>query len=207
MTNGNVIECIKRTYHIQIPGKGSMTVESRNILSAETTKALLDDDLEISRFFNGDYTIVDISTNQSNQSPVEEQPIKQSASRIHVKQSIGIPLLSPEEIIVKKPIKTKNISNDTPTNTPVDRLNQMIKIKDEFTAARYRKLLEDLRYGVTKYAAYDDIERALILKRIKQTEKRKPGKAIRYKVIDDRPIDEYTYLKTMKKHKEKMVSG
>lgn len=214
MTNGNIIECVKRTYRVKIPGKGSVIVESRNVLSAETTKALLNDDLEINRFFNGNCTIVDISTDQSNLLPTEERPVKQSVSGIHAKQSIGIPLLSPEEIMAKEHIKkTNNTSDDMIVSTPINRLNQMIKIKGEFTAAQYKKLLENVKCDITKYITYDDIERALILKRIKQTEKRTLRKAIIYKVIDDNPIDEYTYLNTMKEynamkeHEGKMVSG
>jgi hypothetical protein len=223
VTNETVVECIKRIYRITVPGVATIEMESNNILSVSDTVRLIQEELGINDVISvfRNLNIIDVKMTPSS--------ILELISAKDVEQPRTIRLLSSEDVIPekdevsekgdtegytekgdtaehtekdKKPDNTGEcIEQDIPT--PLQRLNYMIQIEGEFTREDYIRFLEDKKVEISQWISHDDINRALILKKIERTEKRRPKEYVKYKVIDSDPIDEDTYQQTMRKYKVK----
>jgi hypothetical protein len=191
----NLVTCTKRTYNIQTQNGIEMEVESEKPLSREATSRLLEDDSIISTFL-ANVNILNIKAAQRN--VIHKKPSK----KIHKKRKIA--RLSNESGLAHE---GHAISESTDQyfkpSVPYERINMMITIEGEFTRADYQKFIRDKGYKISDFMGHNDIENALMLKRIAPTGE-KIGKGSRkYRIIDVMPVEEYMFRKILRNSKVK----
>lgn len=171
----NTIECISRKYRVHNRGGLIVEVESTKPLSGKITKELLEEDTEIDTFFSN-HRIVGVR--QAVVTPSKYQK---------------------EEVNIEKKLSPKG-----GRFTPIQRLNQLLKMKGEFSRQDYQKYISDM-YGVKlgRYMAYDDLRSALDSKRLEVTGV-KIGRERTYRVVDPTNVDETLYKTLMKDRKVQM---
>ena len=161
--NENEIECIERKYRVKMPGGLIVEVESTKPLSVQMTHELLEEDNEIDSFFTHHKIM--------NMRQVVASPIKDTHGTI-----IG------GKVGPKKGIFT-----------PMQRLNNMLKMTGEFTRKDYQKHMLDMyNVNVPRHMSHDDINRAIKSKRIELIAG-KMGSPGKYRVVDPVDIDENLY--------------
>ena len=178
MKNNNeketIIECVCRTYRIKTPGGLIAEVESTKPLSIQLTHELLEEDNEIDSFFDN-HRIIGmrhmVASHETQETQVKERKIA-------------------EKIIY-----------DQGSMTPRQRLNNLLKMKGEFTRKDYQNYMLDVnRVKIEKYMAYHDIRDAISAKRLVVAEG-KSGRSQKYKVTDPIEIDEKLYKTIINEHK------
>lgn len=187
-TNGkNLVECVKRTYRVQTSGGIKMEIESGKVLSGLTTTKLLEEDCEINSFLEN-CKIIDVEIPSSK---VKKYYKKKAKPR--KKQKIDVePVPDIQDIEVKNRI------------TPCDRINLMIAIGGEFTRIDYQKFMEDKGHKMSNFMGHEDIESAMLLRRIEPTGE-KIGRGLRkYRITDTMPVEEYMFRKIVKNVKSHM---
>lgn len=101
----------------------------------------------------------------------------------------------------KDPIPRKIISKDGTLN-PRQRLNQLLKMKGEFTRADYIKFLFDnCQYKLNKWTSHNDIKDALDLNKIELVGDRKGRDGRKYRIVDSTEIEESLYQKLLQDRK------
>ncbi len=168
--NGNIIECIYRRYRVHTPDGMIIEVESTKHLSEQINRELLEEDGEIDTFF-------------SNHKIMNMSRIVSTPSKIHQERDIANKLI---------PKKGKF--------SPVQRFNNLLKMKGEFTRDDYRKHMSDI-YGVDigKYMAYEDIGNAIASKRLEIVGRK--DRLRLYKVVDPTSIDDNLYKSLLRDRK------
>lgn len=212
MTNETIVECVKRVYRITVPGVATIEMENNKTLNVSDTVRLLQEELGIRDVVSvfRDLYITDVKVSPSS--------ILELISAEDVEQPHDLRLLSAEDVaaekddwsekadtgdLTEKDEKPDNIEESIGQNmlTPLERLNCMIQIEGEFIRDDYIRFLEEKKVEITKWMSYDDISRAMILKKIEIAQKKRPKEYVRYKVIDSDPINEDTYRQEMRKYK------
>lgn len=167
-----IIECVCRIYRVKMPGGMVVDVEATKPLSVQMTHELLEEDNDIDSFF-AHHKITGLR--HMVVSPVD----KVKENKIVDKRTFGQVGFSPRQ-----------------------RLNNLLKMKGEFTREDYQKYMLDIHIvKIEKFMAYDDLRAALRAKRVEKVEK-KSGRLQKYKVLDPVEIDENLYREIIiKDHK------
>lgn len=169
----NMIECICRKYRVQTPGGMIIEVESDKPLSTQLNAMLLEEESEINEFFKHRRIL-------GMRQIVRPPPNQQKTT------DLGEPK-----------ILTKN-----GTLNPRQRLNQILKMKGEFTRQDYIKFLFDnFKYKLNKWTSHNDIQDALHVNKIQIVENRKGRLGRKYRVIDTEEIEESLYQKLLQDRK------
>jgi hypothetical protein len=148
-------------------------VESDKPLSTQLNAKLLEEEPEINEFFKH-HTI--LGTRQIIRSNISQQKTTS--------------LLEP--MIIAK----------DGTLSPRQRLNQLLKMKGEFTRQDYiDSLFNNFKYKLNKWTSHNDIKDALHLNKIQIITERKGHQARFYKVIDDVEIEDSLYQKLLQDRK------
>lgn len=169
----NIIECICRRYRVQTPGGMVVEVESDKHLSTQLNAKLLGEEPEINEFFK--YHKI-LGMRQIIRSNIGQQ------------KTTG---LAEPRIIAKDG-----------TLSPRQRLNQLLKMKREFTRQDYiDSLFDNFKYKLNKWTSHNDIKDALHLNKIEMVSKRKGQKSRSYKVIDDVEVEKSIYDKLLQDRK------
>lgn len=169
----NVVECICRRYRIQTPGGMIVEVESDKPLSTQLNSKLLEEEPEINQFFK--YHKI-LGTRQVTRSDIGRQ------------KTIN---LAKQRIMAKGE-----------TLNPRQRLNQLLKMKGEFTRQDYiGYLFTNFRYKLNKWTSHNDIKDALILNKIEKISDRKGHNGRLYKVIDTVEVEDSIYEKMLQDRK------
>lgn len=174
--NGNetIIECIRRTYRINTPGGMIAEVESTKPLSIQLTHELLEEDKEIDSFF-ANHKIIGMRH-----------------------------MVASQEIQAKERNVAEKIIYNHGSMTPRQRLNNLLKMKGEFTREDYQKYMFEInRIKIKNFMAYHDLRDAIKSKRLVITDG-KSGRLQKYKVIDPADIDEQLYKTIINEHKMHM---
>ncbi len=170
----NTIECICRRYRVQTPGGMIVEVESDKPLSTQLNAKLLEEEPEINEFFKYH---------------------KIHGTRHIVKSNIG----QQKTISLAE---SRMVANDG-TLSPRQRLNQLLKMKGEFTRQDYiESLFDNFRYKLNKWTSHNDIKCALRLKKIELISNRKGQQGRLYKVIDSAEVEESIYVKLLQDRKQ-----
>ena len=204
---GNIVQCIKRTYRIQMPNGIKMEVESEKPLSGVITAKLLEEDNDISSFLEN-VKILDVNI------PREKTAVFKKSSKKKPKKKLKrekIALLKkakyrdldivPKEQEINSEDKTSEKSGNK--KTPCDRINMMITMEGEFTRLDYQKFMEDKGYKMSDFIGHGDIEDAVLLKRIVTTGEKIGKGRKKYRIIDVMPVEQYMYRKILKNPKRK----
>lgn len=203
---GNIVTCIKRVYHIQIPNGIKMEVESEKPLSGITTAKLLEDDSEISTFLEN-IKILDVKVPQKNAAvhrkiSYNKKPDKKLKKKAKLKKSAK---LKKERRALDREIAPGETDVRSGNRlTPCDRINMMITMDGEFTRLDYQKFMEDKGHEMSNFMGYGDIEDAVMLKRIVPTGEKIGRGRKKYRIMDVMPVEQYMYRKILKNHKDKM---
>ncbi len=203
---GNIVTCIKRIYNIQMPNGIKMDVESEKPLSDATTAKLLEDDSEIGIFLEN-IKILDINIPQEKMVAHSNKKLKKRAKlKIEKRSKLKIEKRSKLKREKRDLLEKKTGDNDRSVNrlNPPDRVNMMITMGGEFTRIDYQKFMEDKGYKMSDFMGYGDIEDALMLKRIVPTGEKIGKGRKKYRIIDVMPVEQYTYKKMLKIHRNKM---
>ena len=169
----NMIQCTCRRYRVQTTGGMIVEVESDKPLSTQLNAKLLEEDCDIDEFFKH-HNILGI-----------RQIVRPSPG-----QQGTIDLREPK-LIIKDGILS-----------PRQRLNQLLKMRGEFTRTDYIKyMFDDFHYKVNKWTSHNDIQDALRLNKIQIISERKGQKGRHYKVIDTEEVEESLYKKLLQDRK------
>lgn len=228
----DTIQCTKRIYRIQTSTGVIMEVERDEPLSEAKTAMLLEEDHEIKSFL-GKCNILSVEVPENPLITRHIRKVKKKKLLKRIRHNEGkqpketkkqpgdtgeTPVetigseeqeIRPEEQEIKpdeqEVIEPQNVEMAKSANrlTPCDRINMMITMEGEFIRKDYMKFLEDKNYRMTDFMGYGDIEEALLLGKIELTGERVGKGNRKYRVIDTRPIEQYTYRKMKKSHKEK----
>lgn len=212
---GSIIECIKRIYRVQTPNGVKMDVESEErSLSGAITAKLLQEDNEISSFFEkckilGVNILHEEKISKDRVHTLEKGSLLDSA---HKKSKKRLKKHKKEKKTYKKnrkeqkkakleisEIKIEELQEEKRLS-PFERLNVLLKMEGEFTRPDYQKFMEVATQKMSDYMGHEDIEAALLLKKIEITGE-KVGGFRKYKVIDTNPVDKDTYKQIIKEHK------
>lgn len=88
------------------------------------------------------------------------------------------------------------------TLSPRQRLNQLLKLRGEFTRADYIKYLrENFQYNINRWTSYSDIQDALRLHKIEIVSDKKGTKGRIYRVISEEEVEESLYQKLLQDRK------
>ncbi len=168
----NIIECICRRYRVQTPGGMVVEVESDKSLSTQLNAKLLEEEPEINDFFKY-HKILGI-----------RQIVRTNTSQ----KTTG---LAEPRIVAKDG-----------TLSPRQRINQLLKMKGEFTRQDYiHSLFTNFRYKLNKWTSHSDIKDALHLKKIEIVSERKGHNGRIYKVTDKEDVEESLYQKLLQDRK------
>lgn len=86
--------------------------------------------------------------------------------------------------------------------SPRQRLNQLLKMKGEFTRQNYiDSLFDNFHYKLNRWTSHNDIKDALHIHKIQITSERKGQKGRLYKVIDTEEVEESLYTKLLQDRK------
>lgn len=99
--------------------------------------------------------------------------------------------VTPETIEEEKDITEEEEEKKEGQMTPLDRINRMLKIEGEFTRPDYQRMLEQDSQKMSAFMGHNDIEEAVRLRRIEPSGRSE--RFMKYRVIDQTPIDEHTY--------------
>lgn len=199
---GSIIECIKRIYRIQTPNGIKMDVESEErSISGTITAKLLQEDTEISSFFEK-CKILDVNVFQEGKARKDKERVIEKGSLTD--------LIRKSKKKLKKHKETKKTSEAPKIKieelkgeyvlAPFERLNVLLKMEGEFTRIDYQKFMVDTTQKMSDFMGHEDIEVALLLKKIEVIEE-KTGRLRKYRVIDTNPVDRDTYRQMIKEHK------
>lgn len=172
----NMVECTYRRYRVQTPGGMVVEVESDKHLSTQLNAKLLEEEPEIDEFFK-------------HHKIVGMRQIVRSNMDQKRKDIAGI-------------AEPRIMTNDGDLS-PRQRLNQLLKMKGEFTRKDYiNDLFTNFRYKLNKWTSHNDIKDALLLNKIQIiSEKRKGQRCRMYKVIDTEEVEESLYTKLLQDRK------
>jgi hypothetical protein len=160
----NIVECIYRRYRVQTPGGMIVEVESDLPLSTQLNAKLLEEEPEIDEFFKHHKIL---GARQLIRSNISQQKANLAEPRIIAKDG---------------------------TLSPRQRLNQLLKMKGEFSRQEYiDSLFTNFHYKLNKWTSHNDIRDALHLKKIEVITERKGQRGRLYKVIDPVEIEESLY--------------
>ena len=169
----NIVECICRRYRVQTPGGMIVEVESDKPLSTQLNAKLLEEEPEINQFFK--YHRI-LGTRQIIRSNIGQQKTAD---------------LAEPRIIAKDG-----------TLSPRQRLNQLLKMKGEFTRQDYiESMFSNFKYKLNKWTSHNDMKDALHLNKIELVSERKGQKGRLYKVVDDAEVEESLYEKLLQDRK------
>lgn len=169
----NTVECICRRYRVQTPGGMVVEVESDKPLSTQLNAKLLEEEPEIDEFFKHHKILGTRQIIRSN--------INQQKTRYHA--------------------EPRMMSKDGTLN-PRQRLNQLLKMKGEFTRQNYiDSLFDNFKYKLNKWTSHSDIKDALHLNKIEKVSERKGQNGRLYRVIDTVEIEESLYKKALQDRK------
>lgn len=169
----NIVECTYRRYRVQTPGGMIVEVESDKPLSTQLNVKLLEEEPEINDFFKY-HKILGIRQ-------IIRGNINQQKTR------------APEEPMI--------IAKDG-TLSPRQRINQLLKMKGEFTRQDYiDSLFDNFKYKLNKWTSHSDIKDALHLKKIEIVSERKSHNGRIYKVTDKEDVEESLYQKLLQDRK------
>jgi hypothetical protein len=171
----NIVECIYRKYRVQTPGGMIIEVESDKPLSTQLNAKLLEEEPEIDEFFK--YHNI-LGTRQIIKSNINPQKTRDIAE--------------------------PRIISRNGTLSPRQRLNQLVKMKGEFTRQDYiDSLFTNFKYKLNKWTSHNDIKDALRLNKIQTITERKGQQRYRvYKVVDDIEVEESIYEKLLQDRKQ-----
>lgn len=104
---------------------------------------------------------------------------------------------------LQKDLKSPRIISDDGTLNPRQRLNQLLKMRGEFTRQDYMKFLFDnCRYKLNKWTSHSDIKAALHLHKIEPVNtKRKGREGLKYRIVDSTEVEEPIYEKLLQDRK------
>lgn len=210
MKGKSIVTCRCRIYNIYSPGDSLIEVGTMSPLKGRTPEELFEEFLkeykEVESFFDK-FKLLNYN-GQNNGKMAVILPRKKGE---HTDSNIDIPLVKPEDVVEgldeshaeigtsQKEEAGRKSKRDIPTIAVV-RLNNMIRMKNEFTRADYQSSLKDKGFHISKYVGYDDISRALALRRIKRVGRKKgKGESITYKVINDKAVVQQEYQKMMQR--------
>lgn len=164
MSNGgNTIECYERRYRVKTPGGIVVDVESTTLLSERMTRALLEEDNDIDSFF-AHHKITGIR--QLVAAPVKNRQESKVVTNINAKKRILSPMM---------------------------RLNEMLKMKGEFTRRDYEQhIFNEHKTKIERHTAHKDIKDAIGISRVELI-KGKSGRLMKYRVLDPANVDENLY--------------
>ncbi len=169
----NIIECICRRYRVQTPGGMVVEVESDKPLSTQLNAKLLEEEPEIDQFF---------------------MYHKILGMRQIIRSNIGQQS--------KKDLAEPRIIAKDGTLSPRQRLNQLLKMKGEFTRQDYiDSLFTDFKYKLNKWTSHNDMKDAIHLNKIQVISERKGQQGRLYKVIDVAEVEEPIYKKLLQDRK------
>lgn len=168
----NIIECIARRYRVQTPGGMIVEVESDKPLSTQLNAKLLEEEKDINEFFKRRRIL-------AVRQIVRSSPNQQKSS------------LEPPIIIAKDG-----------SLSPRQRLNQLLKMRGEFTRQNYiDSLFDNFQYKLNKWTSHNDMKDALRLNKIEIVTERKGHNSRLYKVIDNTEVEESLYEKLLQDRK------
>lgn len=170
----NKIECILRLYRIETPGGMISEVESDKPLSTQLNVKLLEEEPEINEFFKH-HKILGI--------------------RQIIRSNIGQQKTRARE-------EPRIIAKDG-TLSPRQRLNQLLKMKGEFTRQDYiDSLFDNFKYKLNKWTSHNDMKDALHINKIEIISERKGHNGKLYKVVDTVEVEESLYKKLLQDRKQ-----
>lgn len=163
----NQIICIARKYQIKMSDGTEIEIDSNKPFDEYETEELLKKDKELQYFLNN-FNITGIRNikSSSNEDKNEEKENKIDDSK-------------KENTKIDKDKINENYLN------PEQRLNILLKTKDEFTIRDYQKLIQENGYKISYITARSDIEKALNRRKIKFLNK-EGKKAVKYKVLENK---------------------
>jgi len=169
----NIVECICRRYRVQTPGGMVVEVESDKPLSTQLNAKLLEEEPEINQFFK--YHKI-LGMRQIIRSNISQQKTRD---------------LAEPRIIAKDG-----------TLSPRQRLNQLLKMKGEFTRQNYiDSLFDNFKYKLNKWTSHNDIKDAVHLNKIEVVSGRKGQTGRLYRVLDTVEVEEPIYKKLLQDRK------
>jgi hypothetical protein len=172
----NEIECFYRKYRVKTPAGMIIEIESDKPLSTQLNIKLLEEEPEIDEFFKSHKIL---ATRQLIRTHID--PKKKDISG-----------LAEPTIIAKDG-----------SLSPRQRLNELLKMKGEFTRQDYvESLFTNFRYKLNKWTSHTDIKDALQLNKIQMVRKEKRSRV--YKVIDTEEVEESLYTKLLQDRKLQM---
>jgi len=168
----NIIECICRRYKVQTTGM-IIEIESDKPLSSQLNAKLLEEEGDINEFFK--------------------------YRKIRALRQIVRP---PVSQIKAKDLEAPKILTKDGELSPRQRLNQLLKMKGEFTRQDYISyLFDEFKYKLNKWTSHNDIQDALDLHKIEVVDERKGRKGRVYRVINQEEIEEPLYKKLLQDRK------
>lgn len=169
----NMIECICRRYRVQTSGGMVVEVESDKHISTQLNAKLLEEEPEINEFFK--YHKI-LGMRQIVRSNINQQKTTD---------------LAEPRIIAKDG-----------TLSPRQRLNQLLKMKGEFTRQDYiDSLFDNFKYKLNKWTSHNDIKDAVHLNKIEVISGRKGQTGRLYRVTDAVEVEEPIYKKLLQDRK------
>lgn len=172
MNMENIVECICRRYRVQTAGGMIVEVESDKPLSTQLNAKLLTEDSEIDQFFKHHKIL---ATRQL----VRTTPNQQKTAEISPK-----------------------IKSTDGSLSPRQRLNELLKMKGDFTRSDYmRHMFDSFHYKVNKWTSHNDMQDALHLNKIQIVEERRGHIGRKYRVVDTEEIEESLYVKLLQDRK------
>ena len=170
----NIVECTYRRYRVQTPGGMIIEVESDKPLSTQLNAKLLEEEPEIDEFFKHHNILGTRQIMRSNINPQKTRAREEP--RIIAKDG---------------------------TLSPRQRLNQLLKMKGEFTRQDYiDSLFDNFKYKLNKWTSHDDMKDALRINKIEIISQRKGHNGKLYKVIDTVEVEESLYKKLLQDRKQ-----
>jgi hypothetical protein len=168
----NIVECIYRRYRVQTPSGMVVEVESDKPISTQLNAKLLEEEPEINEFFR--YHKI-LGVRQIVRSNIDQK--------------------------TRELTEPKIVANDG-TLSPRQRLNQLLKMKGEFTRKDYiDSLFTNFRYKLNKWTSHSDIKDALHLNKIQMVSEGRCQRSRSYKVIDTEEVEESLYKKLLQDRK------
>ena len=169
----NIIECVCRRYRIQTPGGTIVDIESDKPLSTQLNAKLVEEEGDINEFFKHRKIL---GMRQVVRTSPQQKTIDLGEPRIIAKDG---------------------------TLSPRQRLNQLLKMKGEFTRQDYiDSLFDNFHYKLNKWTSHNDIKDALHINKIQILSDRKGHKGRLYKVIDTADVEESLYNKLLQDRKQ-----
>lgn len=170
----NIVECICRRYRVQTPAGMVVEVESDKPLSTQLNAKILEEEPEIDQFFKYHKILATRQIMKSN--------------------------ISSQKTVVRE--EQRLIAKDG-TLSPRQRLNQLLKMKGEFTRQDYiDSLFTNFHYKLNKWTSHNDMKDALHLNKVQLVSERKGHNGRLYRVIDDVEVEESLYQKLLQDRKQ-----